>query len=116
MNELDLIKASVRDPASVADFSQLTFVDDKLAGNGQIRIEEQVMNDNRKLIRFFYKVWSGFTKFIRGQLRQGKAVYSPLFGCFIPMDLLDGHRGTNTIAYLPASDFIKHGKFIYTED
>jgi hypothetical protein len=75
-----------------------------------------VLNDNRKYIRFYYKVWSGFTKFIRGQIRQGKAVYSSYFGCFIPMDLLDGYQGTNTVAFLPASDFIKKGKFVYNED
>ena len=52
--------------------------------------ETENMVKEKVLVKLFYKVWSGFTKFIRSQVLQNRCAYSPFIGKFLQLEQADG--------------------------
>jgi hypothetical protein len=54
MSEIDVFKAAVEKPCTVPNWTRLLS-----------EINDSTKPQDRLVIKVFYKVWSGFTKFIR---------------------------------------------------
>ena len=79
-------------------------------------------------LKIFYKVWSGYTKFIKNQIDKERVVECPLIGTFIPAKVLkqsqlnpedayeDDSKHDDKIYYIPNVDFMENLKLIYNED
>jgi hypothetical protein len=61
--------------------------------------------ESSQVARTLYKVWSGFTKFIRSQLSQGRSVNSTDFGRFIQTE--------GVVKFIPNEKFLQKGNFVY---
>ena len=68
--------------------------------NSQVSVDETKMEQDR-VLKCLYKVWSGFTKFIRNQCQEkNRAVNTNLIGTFIPRKEPDG-----SVEFYPSPDF-----------
>ena len=61
--------------------------------------------ESSQIPRTLYKVWSGFTKFIRSQLSQGRSVNSTDFGRFL--------QGETGVKFIPNEKFLQKGNLVY---
>ena len=89
-------------------------------------------------MKIFFKVWSGYTKFLRSQLiEKGRIVVCPILGTFIPATLIqelqNKHQSSpeesylmikdeykvataEGVCYIPSTEFIESMKLSYQED
>jgi hypothetical protein len=61
--------------------------------------------ENSQVVKVLYKVWSGYTKFIRAQITQGRSVMSPELGRFMVRDGL--------VKFIPSSRFLDLNRLVY---
>ena len=69
--------------------------------------------DSKNMLKLYYKVWSGLTKFIRSQVNQQKWVYFSLLGSFTSVAMIDGTQSPedkNQWCYIPDVTFLDLGK------
>lgn len=71
----------------------------------------EVRWENKLALKLFYKVWSGFTKYIRSQCKQGRVFSSPFIGKFCTQK-----EAKDQYAYAPSLDFIESANFKYEEN
>jgi nucleoid DNA-binding protein len=61
-------------------------------------------------VKRIYKVWSGFTRFLRSHILNGKNVNSPDFGRFVVRQTAESG---NTVNFVPSSRFCNTKYFAY---
>ena len=105
MNEVDIFKHCINEPLTIKDLDSLQLIEEEEGGKTQPEKRQQ-----RRLVSLFYKVWSGFTKFVRSQIARSRPVFSPFVGRFYPRD-----NGT-VAAFMPCVEFIDLGKFHFQEN
>ena len=105
MNEVDIFKHCISEPLTIKDLDSLHLIEDDDGGKSHPEKRQQ-----RRLVSLFYKVWSGFTKFVRSQIARNKPVFSPFVGRFYPRD-----NGA-VAAFMPCVEFIDLGKFHFQEN
>lgn len=66
---------------------------------------------NKLALKLFYKVWSGFSKYIRSQCRQGRVFSCPFIGKFGPRK-----DNSEECYFIPSLDFIESANFKYEEN
>lgn len=66
---------------------------------------------NKHALKLFYKVWSGFTKYIRSQCKQGRVFSCPFIGKFA-----QSKNNSDEFCFAPSLDFIESANFKYEED
>ena len=74
---------------------------------------------NKDMLKLFYKVWSGLTKFIRSQVTQQRWVYFSLLGSFSSISNFEGTNTTNDKEdywFVPDIKFLDRGKFKFSDD
>lgn len=62
--------------------------------------------EHPQIVKILYKVWSGYTKFIRSQITQGRSVMSPELGRFIVRD--------GIVKFIPSSRFLDLNRLVYS--
>lgn len=60
------------------------------------------------MLKSLYKVWSGFTKFIKSQVMQDRCVDVSFLGKFF--------KNKDRFTFIPSIEFIDAGGFIFRED
>ena len=59
----------------------------------------------KEMTKYFYKAWSGLTKYLLSQVQRQRSVDFPLVGRFVPRQDL--------VVFVPHLDFIASGKFSF---
>lgn len=71
------------------------------------------------MLKLYYKVWSGLTKFIRSQVKQQRCVHFSLLGSFSSVAKMEGNNsqaGQDTWCYTPDVNFLDRGNFKFSDD
>jgi hypothetical protein len=74
---------------------------------------------SKAILKLYYKVWSGLTKFLRSQCSQQRCVYFSLLGSFCSKSHFDGTKGEEdgqVYVYIPDNKFLGNGDFKYSDD
>ena len=124
MNEIAIFKKAVRDPVYCKTLAGELEKEMGLSGNASMPAKKAVSTTldnkdqdaheatgNKLALKLFYKVWSGFTKYIRSQCKQGRVFSCPFIGKFCPK------KGSNDeFAFSPSLDFVESANFKYEEN
>ena len=100
--EVEVLRAALAEPITCAD----------IPSSLQSTTEGEEKMTSKAAFKLMYKIWSGFTKFIRSQVRQGRCVSTPRFGCFVP----HSNDEEGLACFIPEQDFLEMGGFAYKED
>lgn len=100
ITEIDVLKQCAREPVHSKEIP--------ITNLESLNSAEAHYKDRLKV---FYKVWSGFTKYIRSQVNQSRCVTCPFIGKFQPKE------GENfKYIYTPSIEILESGEYRLTED
>ena len=109
LTELDVFKKCVASKTTMT----------KLAGE-ILRIKDVKSKQTSKImLKLYYKVWSGLTKFLRSQCSQQRCVYFSLLGSFCSISHFEGSRNPSheqVYLYIPDAKFLDRGGFKNIDD
>ena len=74
---------------------------------------------SKAILKLYYKVWSGLTKFLRSQCVQQRCVYFSLLGSFCSKSHFEGSQSAadeKIYILIPDAKFLDKGDFKYSDD
>ncbi len=115
LSETDVFRLCVKNPVLLQQ-NDLLQIDE----NGEEHVKPLKPKDQdeagkearRELLRLFYKVWSGYSKYIRSQLGKGRPIDSLYFG---KLGRLAEAEDDTLFSYIPTLEFIEANSLIYDE-
>ena len=81
----------------------------KLGGEILCFSKPQSKESVKAMLKLYYKVWSGFSKFIRAQVTQQRCVYFSLVGSFTTVANFEGtqsDKDKESYCYIPDMQFL----------
>jgi hypothetical protein len=104
LTEVDIFKICLKEPKILKTMDKLT------------ELEFPTVKDKIKnYVKIFYRVYNGFTKYIKAQTIQGRLISFSLLGSFYPLKNEDT-QGTKDVWFTPNSNFLDDGNFHFKTD